>query len=193
MGTGRRGVPARRTVGESMERASASLQERCEQDLLAGVLLLEGLRDAIFRAAGPEEFTVPARTRLYNALLSRWERGGDIDPRHVHTEFQADAEVVAVIAGLPELESRRGGTLEERVTSWIATTEERRLQIHHQREIVRLARGGIAAVGDGAEVDPDASWYGEPEGDGAAKDAGMAASDVSGEGGSHGGAGSTEG
>jgi len=157
-GTNRSAPPARATLGDHLERASASLQERCELDLLAGALLLQGMRDAIFRAAGPEEFTAPARERLYNALLARWEQGREIEAREVHTQFQADAEVVTVIAGLPELESPRGGTLEERVTSWIATTEQQRLQIHHQREIVRLARGGRMPD---AEVDPDASFYGE--------------------------------
>ncbi len=152
-------APAR--PADAFSRMTSSLQERDELDLLAAALELPVLRDAIFRAAGPEEFTAPARERLYNALLSIQEQGGEIDPRSVHTQFQADPEVVAVIAGLPELTSPRGATLEERVTSWIATTEQHRLQIHHQRETARLARGEAASVDVAEDLDPDGSWYGD--------------------------------
>ncbi|MDF1702424.1 MAG: hypothetical protein P1V36_14840, partial [Planctomycetota bacterium] len=49
-----------------------------ELDLLAALLVCADLRDAIFRAVGPEEFADPVRLRLYNALLAHWEAGESI-------------------------------------------------------------------------------------------------------------------
>lgn len=179
-----------RKIDDAFSRISASTQERDEIDLLAAALILPGLRDAIFRAVGPEEFTAPARERLYNALLSSWEQGGEIEPQRLLSQFQADPEVTAVIAGLPE-----DPTLEERVTSWIAFTEQHRLQIHHQREIARLARGGRESAESAVEdLDPDGSWYGDvvtttqpgPEG------SGVSVRRASEDGSSHDGAGGTE-
>ena len=108
------------------------------------------LRDAIFRAVGPEEFADPVRSRLYNALLAHWEAGEPITFEATLARFQADPEATAILAGLPE-----DSTLAERVTSWIAFTEQNRSAIDHQREILRLARGGSAEEA----FDPDASYY----------------------------------
>ncbi len=172
------GTTRRGTLEDAITRVTASAQERDELDLLAGAVLVPALRDAVFRAVGPEEFTAPARERLYNAMLSRWEQGEEMDPQGLLTHFQADPEVTAVIAGLPEDE-----TLEERVTSWIAFTEQHRLQTHHQREVARLARGGHASADDADDdLDPDGSWYGDVVATRGAEQGG----------GSHDGAGGTE-
>ncbi|MDJ0522319.1 MAG: DNA primase [Planctomycetota bacterium] len=176
-------APAPR-ADDPFARVAASAQERDEHDLLGAALALPALRDAIFRAVGPEEFTAAARQRLYNALLSLWEQGGEIHPQAVLAHFQADSEVTAVIAGLPE-----DPTLEERVTSWIAFTEQHRLQTHHQREIARLARGAGAAIeGATEELDPDGSWYGDVVSSGPALDSRRDAED----GGPHDGVGGPE-
>ncbi|MDF1702423.1 MAG: hypothetical protein P1V36_14835, partial [Planctomycetota bacterium] len=66
------------------------------------------------------------------------------------TRFQADPEATAILAGLPE-----DSTLAERVATWIAFTEQNRSAIDHRREIMRLARGDVAAE----VIDPDASYY----------------------------------
>ena len=123
---------------------------RAELDLLAALLALPELRDAIFRAVGPEEFADPVRSRLYNALLAHWEAGEPITFEATLARFQADPEATAILAGLPE-----DSTLAERVTSWIAFTEQHRSAIDHRRETMRLALGESAEE----EIDPDASYY----------------------------------
>ncbi|MDA1195646.1 MAG: hypothetical protein O2894_10745, partial [Planctomycetota bacterium] len=141
---------ARSRAAPPHRRSAATLDgELVELDLLGALLAHEPLRDAVFRAAGPEEFADPARGRLYNALLARWESGEPITYEATLARFQADPEVTAVLAGLPE-----DAALAERVTSWIAFTEQNRLALDHQRETARLARGGLAEE----VADPDASY-----------------------------------
>lgn len=147
----RAGSPVRPSPATTIDSDPAEL------DLLAGLLVLPDLRDAIFRAVGPEEFADPVRMRLYNALLAHWEAGERITYESTLARFQADPEATAILAGLPE-----DPTLSERVTSWIAFTEQHRSAIDHQRETMRLAMGGLAEEA----IDPDASYYDDDGGDG---------------------------
>ncbi len=154
------GVPGSKSPGGLVppppRRAPTMDSMLAELDLL-GAILANGtvpgsLPEAIFRAVGPEEFTDPAHSRLYNALLAHWEAGEVITSEVALARFQSDSEVTAVLAGMPEDEG-----LAERVTSWIAFTEQNRLEIDHQREVARLARGDVMV----AVSDPDASYFDE--------------------------------
>ncbi len=142
------------TMHERIQQETRALDETT---LLAGALFVPSLRDTVFRAVGPEEFTAPDRGRLYNALLARWEQGREIELRGAMAEFQSDTEVIALLAGLPE-----DPALQERVASCVEHMERTRMESERRRRRDRVLRGPAADE----TLDPDGSFYGDgPEAD----------------------------
>ena len=137
------------------ERAQAKLraEQRAleELDLLAALFSDASLRDRIFRAVGPEEFTAPLRAGLYNDLLEAWGQGQEIEFGRVMSRHQADPEMSRLLASLPE-----DPTLAERVTCQIDHVERKRAADQHLRKVVRMAGGR-----QNAGVDPDDSYFGD--------------------------------
>ena len=137
--------PAR---GPNLSGLGALDRARYEATFLAGALANEGIRDAVFRAVGPEEFATPVFRRLYNALFDLYERGGRCDREALAACVAEDGEALAALAELPD-----GPTLDERVRSQIAFLERQRAS----REIRDTVLAQLRAAQEGTSARSAAS------------------------------------
>ena len=145
-GSGRAASAPQRRPG--MPAVGALDRARYEATYLAGALANADLRDAVFRAVGPEDFATPVYHRLYNALFDLYERGGRCDREALATRVAQDGEALAALAELPD-----GPTLDERVRSQIAFLERQR----ERRESKDSILAQLAAAAEGTPVPSPAS------------------------------------
>ena len=131
---GRQGVPETQAETEAEDRARTIGRERDEARIFAALLGHPELRDGLFRALGPEDFTVPAFRRLYNAVLDLEEAGASYDVHSLIARTVDDAEAAARLADLPEEED-----LVDFLQLQLAEIEKRRRKRRTRTEFQELA------------------------------------------------------
>jgi DNA primase len=119
-------------------------RERDEARIFAALLGHPELRDGLFRALGPEDFTVPAFRRLYNAVLDLEEAGASYDVHSLIARAADDAEAASRLADLPEEED-----LVDFLQLQLAEIEKRRRRVRSKSEFQALA-DRFRAGGDSA-------------------------------------------
>ncbi len=120
--------------GDEDPRARTIGRERDEARIFAGLLGHPELRDGLFRALGPEDFTVPAFRRLYNAVLDLEEAGASYDVHSLIARTVDDAEAASWLADLPEEED-----LVDFLQLQLAEIEKRRRKRRSKSEFQALA------------------------------------------------------
>jgi DNA primase len=153
---GARPAGARAAAAPAAAPLSAAERLRREQARLDDLLLLAALArggplgDRIARAVGSEDFTGPARQRVYNAMLALREAGLPHDARSLLARFADDVDASAELADLPG-EAEAGADLAERAERLIDHLERRRRD-ERRRQAAHLARGADDQVSPLTEI-----------------------------------------
>jgi hypothetical protein len=122
---------------------------------LAALLGVPGLRDTLFAALGPEDFTLPPARAIYNALFGLHLEGAAFDVHRIMARFESDAESLALLADLPE-----GADLPDRVSAQLQFLEQQRSDERRRRRRQEQVRAFGRGERAGGVQDPDAFSFG---------------------------------